>query len=180
MMLPWGHLAVGYLAFTILTDVRYRRSQTLAALATLAVATQLPDVVDKPFAWYLHVLPNGRSLGHSVFVALLLVGLVYAVARRFDRPLVGVAFGVGYLSHLAADALYPVLRGEWAEAAFVFWPAITVPPDDTDYRVLEMLLEGATSPTGVFETGLFVLAVVVWVRHEMPGLQGIRTLRKEI
>ena len=173
-MLPWGHLAVGYLAFTLLSDRRYRRPQTAAALVALAVGTQLPDLVDKPLAWYLHVLPNGRSLGHSIFVAVLLAGIAYAVARRYDQPVVGVAFGVGYLSHLAADALYPLLRGEWAELAFFLWPVRTYPYEDTDYTVLEMLIEGALTPTGLFELGLFVVAFGVWVRQEMPGLQTVR------
>lgn len=172
-MLPWGHFAVGYLAFTLLTDLWNRRPQTFGALVALGVATQLPDLIDKPFAWYLNVLPNGRSLSHSVFVAILLAGLAYTAARQYDRPLVGVAFGVGYLTHLGSDALYPLLGGDWAEMAFLFWPVVTYPYDDADYRVLEMLIDGATSPTGIFEVGLFVVAVAVWVHHEMPGLETV-------
>ena len=178
-MLPWGHFAVGYLVFTALTDYRYRKPQTFGALVALVFGTQLPDLVDKPFAWYLHVLPNGRSLSHSVFVAVLLAGVAYWVARRYERPLVGVAFGCGYLLHLAGDAFYPVLYGEWAELAFLFYPLITFPYDDADYEILAMLIDGATSPTGVFEAGLFVLAVAVWVHHGTPGLEPVRARWQE-
>ncbi|QLD88757.1 metal-dependent hydrolase [Natronomonas salina] len=173
-MLPWGHLAVGYLVFTFFTDVRYQTPQTFGTLVAVAVGTQLPDLIDKPFAWYLHVLPNGRSFSHSIFVSVLLVGLVYVVARRYDRPLVGAAFGCGYLTHLGGDALYPLLRGEWAELVFLLWPAATFPYDDADYTILQMLVDGALTPTGVFEAGLLVLAVAVWVHLEMPGLQPLR------
>lgn len=172
-MFPWGHLAVGYLVFTFLTEVRYRRPQTLGALVALAVGTQLPDLVDKPFAWYLHVLPNGRSLGHSIFVALLLTGALYVVARRLHWPLVGVAFACGYLTHLAGDALYPALGGEWAELTFLLWPVITYPYDDSGYSIVTMLVEGALSPLGLVEFGLLVVAIGVWVRLETPGLDAL-------
>ena len=173
-MFPWGHLAVGYLAFAFLTEFRYRRPQTAGALVALAVGTQLPDLVDKPFAWYLDVLPHGRSLSHSLFAALLLCGLVLAVARWYDRPLVGVAFGCGYLTHLAADGLYPLLGGEWADLAYLFWPVTSVAADDSGYTIVSMLVEGALSPTGLFEAGLLVVAIAVWVRLETPGLQSVR------
>lgn len=116
-MLPWGHLAVGYLVFTYLTDYHYYKPQTLEALIVLAIGTQLPDLIDKPFAWYLGVLPNGRSLSHSVFVAVLLAGVAYWVATRYERPLVGVGFGCGYLLPLAGDALYPL-----SEVSGQSWP----------------------------------------------------------
>lgn len=172
-MFPWGHLAVGYLVFAFLTQFRYRRPQTAAALIALAVGTQLPDLVDKPFAWYLGILPHGRSLSHSLFAALLLCGLVLAVARRYDRPLVGVAFGTGYLTHLATDGLYPLLDGEWASLGYLFWPVTSVPADDSGYSIVTMLVEGSVSPLGLFEFGLLAVAIAVWVRLETPGLDAV-------
>lgn len=52
-------------------------------------------------------------------------------------------------------------------------------PYDADYEILAMLIDGATSPTGIFEAGLFVLAVAVWVHHEMPGMESVRARWRE-
>lgn len=172
-MFPWGHLAVGYLVFAFLTQFRYRRPQTAAALVALAVGTQLPDLVDKPFAWYLNVLVSGRSLGHSLFVALLLCGLAVALARRYDRSLAGIAFSCGYLTHLAADGLYPLLGGEFADLGYLLWPVTSIPSDDSGYSIVSMLVEGAVSPLGLFEFGLLVVAIGVWWRLETPGLDAV-------
>jgi len=71
-MWPWGHLAVGYLLWSVLVRDRRFRPPTGAETLLLAVGTQFPDAVDKPLAWSLGVLPNGRSLAHSVFLATAL------------------------------------------------------------------------------------------------------------
>lgn len=173
-MLPWSHFAVGYLGLSWeVTRGRFETSGGLAVLA-LAVGTQLPDLVDKPLAWYLEVLPSGRSLGHSVFVAILLAAVGYAVAHRVDRPAAGVAFAWGYLSHLAGDALYPALAGEWAELAFFGWPVLSYSAADAGYTILGVLVAGTLSPTGPFETGLFAAAIAVWYRQDFPGTETLR------
>ncbi|PSQ17916.1 hypothetical protein BRC99_00275 [Halobacteriales archaeon QS_7_69_60] len=82
-MLPWGHLAVGYLAYSL--AVRGRTGGPPAGLATaaLAVGTQFPDLIDKPLVAWVSLLPSGRSLGHSLlFAAACGVGLWY-LGRRF-------------------------------------------------------------------------------------------------
>jgi membrane-bound metal-dependent hydrolase YbcI (DUF457 family) len=173
-MLPWGHLAVGYLGLTWGSSWLGRNSPGELAVLALVVGTQLPDLVDKPLAWYLAVLPSGRSFGHSLFVAGVVVAAVYAAARRVDRPVAGVAFGWGYLSHLAGDALYPALSGQWAEFAFLFWPVRSVPQDETGYTILGVLLDGTLSPTGLFETALFVVALAVWRWQDFPGTERVR------
>src|SRR6056297_3615611 len=97
-MWPWGHAVVGYLAYSGTTHVGWKRPPSHAATVALLFGTQFPDLVDKPLAWSLGVLPSGRSLAHSTLTAVLLVCVLYVVfARR--RAVVG-AFALGYASHL--------------------------------------------------------------------------------
>lgn len=175
-MLPWGHAAVGYLLYA--AYVRYRNGDHgehrvgpagLPVLA-LAVGTQFPDVVDKPLGWYLGALPGGRSLAHSLLVAAVVLGAVHWAATRHDAPELGVGFAVGHLSHLAADALYPVLAREWVDVAYLLWPLVADPDPVTDARITEVLLASSFSLTGYVEVGLFAVATALWMSDGMPGL----------
>ena len=141
-MLPPGHIA------TALVLGRLARAD-----ATPAVAGALaPDLIDKPLAWLLHVIPGGRYLAHSLTAALL---LSLAVGRLFGRRAVA-GFAVGYLGHLAGDRtggghvpwLMPFRRYE-------------TPPD----RLRDMRL-GWQAWT--FEA-LSLLFVVAWSRRALAG-----------
>jgi hypothetical protein len=98
-MWPWGHLAVGYFLYSPFARARFGRPPTDRATLWLAVGTQLPDLVDKPLAWRLGVLPAARTLGHSLLTITVVSMLVYAYFERRDRAHVALAFGVGYTSH---------------------------------------------------------------------------------
>jgi hypothetical protein len=125
-MFPWGHIAVGYLCYSLLSHLRGRTPGGAATIA-LVVGTQFPDLVDKPLSWSFDLLPAG-VLAHTVFAAIPVSLLVLIAARRFSRTELGVAFVVGYLSHLPADALPSVVSGDpsyW----FLFWPVLARPAE---------------------------------------------------
>lgn len=123
-MWPWDHAAVGYLLLSAATRFGWRRPPTRAAGLAAVGAALLPDLIDKPLAWGLALLPSGRSLGHSLLFGLPLVALVAVVALAAHRREVGLAFGLGYLSHLAGDVAYPlVIKGE-LRLGFLFWPLV--------------------------------------------------------
>lgn len=179
-MWPWGHLAVGYLAYAGVLDRRFARAPGDAATVVLALATQLPDLIDKPFAWTLPLLPNGRSLGHSALVAALLIAAAVWIARRRGQDELGLAFGIGYATHLAGDALGPVLDGNWAALASLGWPLL--PPLENSgpqsiverFRILATeLAAGDVSTMLALEFLLVAIAATLWVRHGYPGL-GLR------
>ncbi|MFB6183525.1 MAG: metal-dependent hydrolase [Haloarculaceae archaeon] len=136
-----------------------------------------PDLVDKPLAWYLGVLPYGRSLAHSALVGVAVVLAVGVACRRLHRPELGPAFAVGYLSHLLADAVYPALAGDVGSLRFLVWPL--VPLLHTDAEVRGVLAQFATiQPTlhllaGI---GLSVAACVLWIADGTPGLTSIASL----
>ncbi|NHN46659.1 metal-dependent hydrolase [Halostella sp. JP-L12] len=168
-MWPWGHLAVGYLLFAATSRRRRARPPDGAETILIALGTQFPDLIDKPLAWSVGVLPNGRSLAHSVFVAALVVALVLWLARRAGAPTLGGAFGLGYASHLAADALPALLYGVPSDLAFLAWPVL--PPVEYDTTQSFVAHFAGIEPTPFFlaQVGLTAAALVVWLRDGAPG-----------
>jgi hypothetical protein len=181
-MWPWGHAAVGYLLYSGVLSVRGCTSEELPVLA-LGVATVLPDLIDKPLALWLGVLPEGRSLAHSLLFAVPLFVLVWLLIR--DRcPETSVAFMLGYLSHLVADGWRAILSLDASQLTYLVWPLLPLP----DYPKDSLGLHIATLAESVVElnpevalhepmgpaTGqmvLFVIAAALWVRHGRPGLR---------
>ena len=170
-MLPWGHAAVGYLLYAAVC--RYteggKRIPEGAAVLALAVGTQFADLVDKPLAWSLSVLPTGRSLAHSLFVAAALLALLDRFAASADRRDLSTAFALGYLAHLAGDVIYGLGSG-LEQLQFLLWPVIPQPPPETSHTILEVLIELTLSPVGLLESALFVATTGLWLSHRAPGL----------
>lgn len=179
-MWPWEHLAVGYVLYSLGARALGRDPPTAAAVVVLAVATQAPDLVDKPLSWGLGWFPSGFAVGHSAFVAVP-VGLVALhVGRRHDRPELGVAFVLGYWSHLLADVANPLRYGDRVRPERVLWPVSEATPYETDYGLRrglvyleEFLTELSTMPpTTVVLLSLLLPAATIglWVLDGAPGV----------
>jgi hypothetical protein len=193
-MFPWGHLAVGYLTYTVLTKVWAGRAPASVPTVALAVGTQFPDLVDKPLGWWFGVY-DGRAVGHSLPVAVAVcVGLVY-LARRYDRQDVAAAFSVGVFTHLAGDASDALVTGNLREASFLLWPVLAPPSYPKDSLVDHLgawLVQGRilaqSSPTALlesrfgFQLAMFVLLVVIWAMDGFPGVGTVWSLvtRREV
>jgi hypothetical protein len=181
-MWPWEHLAVAYLLYSACSRWLWGRPPTTRGTLVVAFASQLPDLVDKPLAWLLFVLPGGRTLGHSLFVGLPLVGVAFVVGWVLDSYRGSIAFAVGLLSHLAGDVLYPlVVRGD-LRLGFLLWPL--VPADGGTERALPhigelvvVFLEFLATPRGTFylvaDVLLLTAALSVWLFDGMPLLRGL-------
>lgn len=172
-MWPWGHLAVGYLLYTLYTRTRYgRRPLTIATIA-LIVGSQFPDLIDKPLSWTFGILPTGRTLAHSLlFVVPVSIG-VYEACKRHDRFRAewGVAFAIGTLSHVIVDAVSALLWGDPTEARFLLWPLLSVPGYEGEGpSIVSAFLTLDLSPYLLFEFVLVALALAVWWRDGRPGL----------
>lgn len=179
-MWPWEHVAVAYLAYSLYARAVYRRPPRGDAAIVLVLAAMAPDLIDKPLAWGVDVLPSGRSLAHSLFVAIPTIGLS---ARLAGRRL-GVAVAFGYLWHLAGDVVYPVALGDPPSLYFLFWPVIDQPAMDTAglfvrsrYLLGDFLAFLATTRGrvyAVFEGLLLGTALVCWLVDGRPGPATIR------
>jgi len=176
-MWPWTHLAFGYLVVSLLWRLRARRVDGWVALAA-TVGTQFPDLVDKPLAWAVGVLPAGRSLTHSVFTAVAVSAVVLVVARRRDRLEPGLAFVVAYASHLAGDAIPKLPDGEFGELTFLLWPLLPLPEYAGAEPVLANLTEILTAPSAYLLASpvrlVFLTAVLaLWGADGFPGAAGL-------
>ncbi|KAB1191230.1 MULTISPECIES: metal-dependent hydrolase [Haloferax] len=183
-MWPWEHLAVGYILVSLWARATDRRLDSGAALAVL-LGTQFPDLVDKPLAWSLSIFPSGISVAHSVFVSVPFAILVALVARQFGLTTIGVAFAIGYLSHIPADLFYSgFFFGNYGALQSFMWP-ISYGPESTGvglfnrtWYFLSRFLVYLRRPEAwvfiVFELLLVGSAFFLWVRDGSPGLALVR------
>lgn len=138
-MWPWGHVAFGYLLYLLVRPSSWRGADRWALLAVV-VGSQAPDLVDKPLAWYFTILPSGRSLGHSLFFAAIVITLVWVVAESYGHREAGIGYAVGHLSHLLGDTLIPIYYGQYAEISFLLWPLLPAPEYEEPSGILDIYL----------------------------------------
>jgi hypothetical protein len=177
---PWEHLAFGYVLWTVSVRLVRRRPARPAEAVAIAFGTQVPDLVDKPLAWTFDVLPSGVSLAHSLAFALPATAAAFVLGRRTGRTGAAAAFAVAYASHLAGDALYPLVRGGSVSARFVLWPLVPASPPATEGLLRNVVhYLHATAATLVTVRGLWYLAAEValvggafalWALDGAPGL----------
>lgn len=178
-MWPWEHLALGYLLYSLSIHALLRRPPGERATLTLVIATQFPDLIDKPLGWLLGVVP-GHSVAHSLFIAgpLILSGMI--LAGRYNRPGVGAAWAIGYLSHLLGDVFSPtaIIRMD-VSLGFLFWPIVSVPMNEHGGFVQTLLfyaqesLAYLSSPLGIVylcaEVGVLSVVFAIWMYDGHPG-----------
>ncbi|ADJ13939.1 metal-dependent hydrolase [Halalkalicoccus jeotgali] len=173
-MWPWGHAAVGYLLYAAYTRVRYDRPPDGPAIILLLFGTQLPDLIDKPLAWTLPILPTGRSLGHSLLFLVPLVLVVAAVTRDWDGKW-DIPLAIGAFSHIAGDIFPALIRGEFASITFLVWPLLPLPPyPEQDRSIIGHFLSLDLTSMVAFEFILGFVVVILWWRQGRPGLQTMR------
>ncbi|WP_246988343.1 metal-dependent hydrolase [Halorientalis marina] len=179
-MWPWGHLAVAYLSYVAIVRLR-GDEQRWWPLISVVLGSQLPDLVDKPLAWTFAVLPSGRSLMHSLFTALAVVAVTYWITRRIQREEVAVTLGVGIVSHnlvdLGPDVVIGLLQGQWGQiqwTTYLLWPLLAAPPYSNDSSFAQHFLAFTLDPYVSFQFGLFVVAIVVWVKSGTLGIGAVQ------
>lgn len=178
-MYPWGHLAVGYVAYTCWRRLVSRMPPGDRAVFVLVLATQFPDLVDKSLQFGFG-LYDGRSVGHSLLVVLPLCVGLYVVARRYGSDEVGAPFTVGLLSHLAADSVPALLPNSTRpDPTYLLWPVLEPPsyeiqnPEEHVERLLAAV-QGETARQVatdlLFLEGILVLSLgVLWAVDGFPG-----------
>ena len=170
-MQPIVHLAIAYVSFAVYerwngNDVP-RDGPTLIAI----IGAALPDLIDKPIA-FVGLVPVGRTVGHSLLFALPLIGIVWVLSAKRNRRILGIAFAIGYLSHLATDVPWHVLSGDYEELGYLLWPVTDMPP----YTGVKPLttVGGFEITTLWLEAVIFVGGVALWWYDGRPGLVPIR------
>lgn len=180
-MWPWGHLAVGYLLYSPAVHLLRRRAPGTVAVLALALGTQLPDLVDKPLSWVLHLTPQGYSVAHSVFVAVPVGVAVVVLAADYGRIEAGAAFTLGFWSHLVADVVFAVALREPYAVERVLWPLVVlpayssrVPPLSRVMEYVDRWIEYLLATAGPLAVAVYVAPLVgaglLWLYDGAPGL----------
>lgn len=186
-MYPWGHLAVGYLVYTIWSRLRFRRPPASGPTVALAIGTQLPDLIDKPLHLWFGIF-HGRSIGHSLLTMVPLWMLVLGVASWYGYTQHAGAFGLGVFTHLLADARTALMLGRATDnASYLFWPLLpptTYPQESIMDHVLNLgqlvaeidfsSPEAALANRLVLGLVLSFVLLAVWVYDGTPGIDSIR------
>ena len=173
-MYPAGHFLLAAVPLTVHTVVRWRHLPSGPMVLLLLVATQLPDVIDKPLAWTFAILPSGRMLAHSLVVSLPVLFIVVLLATRRGYGRYAVVFSAGYLSHIAGD-FYPVVRlgTDYYFFPNLFWPLLPANPDRTPSFAAhspDSLLSLAV-PLIVFGLAVSYSLVTVYRRYERAPVE---------
>jgi hypothetical protein len=180
-MWPWGHLAFGYILYSLGSRLAVGRPpQTLATVIALSVGTQFPDLVDKPLAWWLGVIPNGRSLAHSVFTFVLISVAAYLLARRIQRRVPVGAFSFGYLSHIVGDALPAVIRNDAEGTLFFLWPLVPAVEYPTGKSLFAHLANVELTPLFAAQLLMAALVTGLWWVDGRPGWLDARSASRRV
>ncbi len=178
-MFPWGHIAVAYLLYSLYSHGRFRRPPRPEPVLAVAIGSQFADLIDKPLAWGLGILPGGRTLAHSLFFAAGLLVIVYAAGFALGRVETATAFSIAHLSHLLADLPPRLALGYPFGSEYLLWPVLSEPVFSYSEQVFEppalvvLLVTPLTDTVTflVFEFVLFVVAIGLWVADGYPGLE---------
>lgn len=184
-MWPWSHLAVGYVAFSAFARVALGRRPSDRATVVLAVATQLPDLIDKPLAWQFGLLSNGVGAAHSLIVGVPVALAVAAALRSRGRPELGAGVAIGHASHVFGDILFSLLFGRPPVLPSFLWPLYATPASAAPgfgAKTLQLLLDSRALLDGETGQTYFVLealmlcgAAVLWYVDGRPGLPSPRS-----
>ncbi|AGN00504.1 hypothetical protein L593_02765 [Salinarchaeum sp. Harcht-Bsk1] len=167
-MWPLGHAAGAYLLASVGAERDWLPEPNAVLVVTVLFASQTPDLIDKPFAWYIPILPAGRSFGHSLFFVLPLCLLAVLAARRVGWAGLGLAISAALLSHLALDVI-PALwgGGGWR---YLLWPVLSVEGFNSAPSIGAMLEDSLDMPYFWAEFVLAGLAFVRWRADDWPGV----------
>lgn len=173
-MLPWGHAAFGYLAYSLYQRLKNGVPPAGWAAIALGLGTQFPDLVDKPLSWTFHVLPTGRSLAHSTLTMAVVGAVLLGVAHRRGWTVPAWAFLAGYASHILGDGLHAIWHGEFHELHYMVYPLLPLGEPESDYSFISFFLNLEFSPFLAFGLVLTSIGLAVWYRDGLPGLAQLR------
>lgn len=176
-MMPWEHVAIGYVGFSLFVHAVYRDSPTAEETLVVGFASLLPDLIDKPLDWTFDVVSTGYAIGHSVLFAVPLTIVVGTLAFTRGRPRTGAAFGIGYLLHLPADVLPPYLRGGTLAIGRVLWPVRSYDRGSESFGewfvdgflpYLRAVVELEASPYAYGALAVVLASTLLWIYDGMP------------
>jgi hypothetical protein len=193
--MPWEHAIIAYLCYSIVVRLAYHNPPTAVETAAVLFASLLPDLIDKPLAWEFNLFSSGHAIGHSLFVAAPVSAVVLLLAWRRGRSRLGIAFGLSYFLHLAADVIPQYLRTGSLKLHRILWPLRREGSGyDTGFAgelgenlgsyarwIATELASGDPEPYLLFLLGIAGAGLLLWIDDGMPiGREMYNALRKAL
>ena len=122
VFLPVQQFIISFLPVFAYVLVRDRELPSLRLVSVVFVGSQFPDLIDKPLAHELSLIPSGRVFMHSLPFAIPLVILIGVYGWKTDRIRESGVFTFAYFSHLFADNREELLGPESQTPSDLFWP----------------------------------------------------------
>lgn len=121
-MLPSEHFIVAFVPVLVYVGVRDREFPSPRLIGIVFVGSQFPDLIDKPLAHEVALLPSGRVFMHSLPFAIPIIVLVSLYGWRTRRLRASSIFGFSYLTHLLADNYRAFIRPNPQIPPDLLWP----------------------------------------------------------
>jgi hypothetical protein len=119
-LLPHEHFLIAVLPIVGYYLLRYQRFPSKSLIFVIFVGSQFPDLVDKPLAHAVLILPSGRVFIHSLPFAIPICVLAIYYGAATHRPELSGAFVFAYLAHIFTDTQHVLLDG--GVPPDLFWP----------------------------------------------------------
>ncbi|WP_345782568.1 hypothetical protein, partial [Halostagnicola sp. A-GB9-2] len=125
---------------------------------------------------YRGTLACFQQVEHSLLILGPIVIIGYLLARYYNHPEYGIAFGIGSFSHSLVDALPALWAGTVPNS--LLWPVLPVEGYGSAGAptVTGLLMDSLGSLTLLTEFVLAGLALLCWRCDRYPGLELLRVL----
>lgn len=145
-------MLIGHIAVAIL-EKRYLGTELAPTLA----GGLFPDVLDKTLCQVLHLVPNGRTWGHTIFTLAVSSVMVRLLAGRATAR----SWALGFIGHLLAD-----LRGDLP----LWYPfkSYDFEPSPGFKEIVQRFL--ADRSEVALEVVLLILALLAWSSESTSGV----------
>lgn len=121
-VLPVEHFIVAFLPVSLVIVGVTRRPPSPPVVGAVFLGSQFPDLIDKPLALSVGVIPTGRVFMHSLPIAIPFLLAVGVYGWRTDRLDLAVVFGVAHLTHLLADTYHTLIGSRTSVSPDLLWP----------------------------------------------------------
>ena len=155
-MRPIEHFIVALLPVLVGVLAVTRRLPSLQFTGVVFIGSQFPDLIDKPLALELGLIPTGRVFMHSLPTAIPVLLVVAWYGWRTKRSHLSAGFIFAHLSHILADN-YRVLTG----------PEPSIPPD-----LLWPLTQATPRPPLPYWAGAKSINIHLWTLFSVTVLGG--------
>lgn len=125
-MRPVEHFIIALIPVAFYMLFRRRCLPSLELTAVTFVGSQFPDLIDKPLALQLNLIPTGRVFMHSLPIAIPVWVFIVIYSWKTNRLRGGSAFVFASALHLIADNYPTVAAGQMPSD--LLWPFLSATP----------------------------------------------------